>query len=89
MLNIKYAQKLKSKIESKEKNKKFENMVEIQQRFIVDNMEQGKNSVVWIFNDREYYNNNLEKEWYEEFRAQAKALFEKKGYAVNGVVIRW
>ena len=71
------------------KNGKFEKMIGIQEKFIKENMFEGKKSVVWIFQDIEYYNSEIERMWFKEFREKAKSMFEKKGFEINGVVIKW
>jgi hypothetical protein len=70
-------------------DEKFKNMVSIQQKFIKEHMKEGKNSVVWIFNDIDYFHNDFEKCWYEEFNTRAKELFENAGYKVSRYMIRW
>ena len=86
---LKNASKLKNSMEENLKSEKFEKMMKAQQSFIEDNMKHGITSVIWIFSDKEQYNNTLEKSWFVEFNNRAKILFEKKGYVVNGVIIKW
>jgi len=68
---------------------KFIEMVNIQERFIKENMREGKKSVLFIFSDIEYFYNKTEKTWFNTFKQEAKELFEKQGFNINGVLIRW
>lgn len=70
-------------------DEKFEKMVDIQQKKIKSNMREGRNSVVWIFSDIDYFHNDFEKCWYEEFNERAKELFEDAGYKVGKITIKW
>jgi hypothetical protein len=78
-----------SNIQEKLKKEKFEKMIQIQEKFIIEHVKQGKNSVLWIFSDKEYYTNDLQKQWYVEFYEKAKKKFIKDGYKINGILIKW
>lgn len=71
------------------KEEKFSQMVEIQEGFIKENMKKGERQVIWIFSDKEYYNNSLEKTWFEEFANRAETLFVKQGFEIHGIVVCW
>jgi peptidase E len=71
------------------KERKFKVMLNTQEDFIKENMQEGKRNVVWIFSDPEYYCNSSEKQWYAEFNNRAKEIFEKQGFAVNAITIEW
>lgn len=83
------ASKIENKIQEETKNKKFEKMVSIQEKFIKETMATGRKYVIWIFSDIGYYHNDLEKTWFEEFANKAKLMFEKAGYKINGICINW
>jgi len=68
---------------------KFAEMVNIQERFIKENMKQGKRSVLFIFSDIEYFHSKTEKTWFNTFKQEAKELFKKQGFNINGVLISW
>lgn len=77
-------------IQAQLKKEKFEQMIKIQQEKIENIMRGGEyRSVVWIFKDKEYYHNTLERSWYEEFLNKATKLFEDAGYTINGITVRW
>lgn len=86
---IRNANELKNNTQNEVKTEKFQKMLSIQQRFIEENMKCGKNSVIWIFSDKEYYHNEFERKWFLEFNNNAKKLFEENGYKISGIVIRW
>jgi len=88
-MRIKNASKSKSCILNKIKREKFESMISVQQKFISENMGCGKNTVLWIFSDREQYSNDGEIEWFAEFDSKAKTMFEKKGYKIKGISVFW
>jgi len=88
-VSIMTAQELQNNIQSKAKEEKFQKMVNIQQKFIEENMKCGKNSVIWIFSDKEYFHNSFERQWFTEFNSKARRLFEQNGYIINGIVITW
>lgn len=71
------------------KAKKFDDMQNIQIKFIKSNMAEQKKSVVWIFSDIEYYQGEMERKWFKEFNKKAKEIFEENGFKVNGVLITW
>lgn len=83
------AQELQNSIQSKAKEKKFQQMINIQQKFIEENMKCGKNSVIWIFSDKEYFHNSFERQWFSEFESKARRLFKQDGFTINGVLITW
>lgn len=83
------AKELEKSVHNEVKENKFEKMLSIQMGKIKDNMKMGRNSVVWVFSDIEYYHNDLEKSWFKEFDERAKVLFEDAGYKINSIVIRW
>jgi len=74
---------------AEQRNKKFEEMLSIQESFIAKQMKEGKRSVIWIFSDKEYYLNELEKSWYYPFEMDAREIFENNGFKITGIVIRW
>ena len=86
---MKNANKLKNNIQNNIKIEKFQKMVSIQRKFIEDNMREGKDSVIWIFSDKEYFHNDFERQWFSEFNSKAKILFEKNGYNINGILVSW
>lgn len=71
------------------KEEKFDTMVKIQENFIKENMKEGRKSVIWIFSDKEYYHNDLERTWFNEFENKARLLFEEQGFKINGILINW
>lgn len=77
------------KIRNQVKEKKFGELVDIQQRFIKENMEKMERNVLWIFSDREYYHEDYAKSWFEEFQKRAKDLFEQNGFVISGILITW
>lgn len=83
------AKELQNKVCQTEKENKYKDMVKIQMRFIKEEMERGGHSVIWIFSDREYYTSPLQRMWFEEFANRAKPEFEKKGFFVSGIVVKW
>jgi hypothetical protein len=89
MSSIENAKDMEQRIHNGCKAEKFERMIIIQNDFIAGAMKENKKSVVWIFSDKEYYHNDLEKGWFEEFEAKARKLYEEKGYKTKGIVITW
>lgn len=88
-MKIKNVNKTEANIHKEIKEEKFSKLVSIQEDFIKEAMKEGRKSVVWIFNNAEYYHNALERSWFEEFKNEAKRIFEKAEYRVNGVLICW
>jgi aromatic ring-opening dioxygenase LigB subunit len=76
-------------IVNNEKQVKFDKMVKIQEKFIKENMADGKRSVLWIFSDKEYYNTNFERQWFTEFYNSAKSIFARQGFVIKGITINW
>ena len=74
---------------NKNKEEKYKQMIGIQEKFIRENMKNGEHSVIWIFSDKDYYHNKLERTWYEDFYDKAKKEFEKHGFTIKGIVITW
>ena len=72
-----------------QKDAKFKKMMSIQEQFIKEKMSSGGRSIIWIFSDKEYYNNDLERSWFYEFEEKAKQEFKKKGFSINGILIKW
>lgn len=83
------AKELEMSIHNKLKEDKYEEMLSIQMKKIEENMKNGRKYVVWIFSDKEYYHNNMEKKWSHEFEERAREVFENAGYKVEEIVIRW
>lgn len=71
------------------KSEKFQKMIDIQQNKIIESMQTGKKSVIWIFSDKCYYHNDFEMAWFEEFENKARKHFEKAGYKIKGITITW
>lgn len=88
-IKIKQPQKLQNNIQNSVMEEKFNKMIDIQNNSIKRNMKEGKESVLWIFSDKEYYHNDLEKTWFNLFYDRAKKMFEKNGYIISGVIIKW
>ena len=89
-MEIMNAQRQKDIIHAQLKKEKFEKMLSIQQKKIEETMKRGEyNHCVWIFKDKEYYYNTLERSWYEEFLNKATKMFEDAGYSIKGIIVRW
>lgn len=89
MKEVLNAHQLEHDIHQKLKDEKFDKMLVIQNERIIENMEVGKKSVVWIFSDKEYYHNELESSWFEEFEKIARKIYEDGGFKINGCVVSW
>lgn len=88
-IEIKDAKHAEELIHKSAKQEKFSHMIEIQLSKIEDRMSKGEKSVIWIFSDKGYYNNDFEEQWFSEFEENARRLFEKKGYKIQGICITW
>ena len=88
-MEIQNIQNLKKEILINFKKEKFDKMVTIQNNKVIEQIKEGKSSVIWIFSDKEYYHNQMEKSWFEEFNDKAKKLFENNGYKINGILLLW
>lgn len=89
-MEIMNAQRQKDMIHAQLKKEKFEHMLSIQQNKIEETMKRGEyNGCVWIFKDKEYYHNTLERSWYEEFLNKATKMFEDAGYSIKGIIVSW
>lgn len=72
------------------KAEKFEKMMDIQRTKIIESVQDGKKSVIWVFSDKGYCHNDLEMTWFDEFERKARNEFEKYGYKIIGnTVIVW
>lgn len=84
-----YAEMIKRQILNKEKEDKRKHMYDIQLQFIKDSIKEGRDYVVWIYNDLGYYHNTVQKTWANELKEDARRDFESKGFKVRGCVITW
>lgn len=71
------------------KSEKFEKLMDIQRTKISESMQDGKKSVIWVFSDKGYYHNDLERAWFDEFDGNARKQFIKAGYKIKGASITW
>ena len=76
------------KIVNKDKNTKFQSMLNFQNKIIKENMLNQKRSVLFVFSDREQFCDH-EKKWQHDFYKNAKEMFEKNGFYIDGSIIRW
>lgn len=88
-MEIMNAKELENKVHNTEKEQKFEQMVEHQQKIIEECMKDGHKDVLWIFSDKDYFTTDCQRQWFEEFNHRAKTMFEDAGYKVCGIIIRW
>lgn len=89
MTGITNTHQLECDIQQKLKDEKFDKMLVIQGEKIVESMEVGKKSVVWIFSDKDYYHNELESSWFEEFEKAARKIYEDGGFKISGCIVSW
>ena len=88
-MDIINAKEMEKSVHNDVKENKFNQMVDIQNKFIKERMQSGEKSVIWIFSDKEYYHNDLERGWFEEFKERATQQFKEAGYKIKGIIITW
>ena len=77
-------------LQDNEKKKKYQKMIEHQEKVITDTIKRGDihGNCLFIFTDKEYFH-GYETEWYEEFLERATRELESKGYKTKGIVVYW
>lgn len=76
-------------IKMNKKQEKYCSLINIQEKLIKENMAAGNNSVIFIFTDREYYHNDMERAWFEEFRKKAVDELKNNGFSISGILVTW
>lgn len=84
------AEEIRKGYTSSEKEKKFQRMMEHQEKVIDEAVMKYPNdrSRLFIFSDKEYFH-GMEKEWFTEFYDRAKRELESAGYRISGICVCW